>query len=97
MFINFVIDADNTDDIVKAIELLSYHLNNKEVELTQEDLKNLIASVPKEAQHIISQAGTLYLGLDQSEDRKKIIYKYITEELGKWKKENSDLAQPKDG
>ena len=97
MFINFVIDADNTGDIVKAMELLSYHLNNKEVELTQEDLKNLISSVPKEAQHIIYQAGTLYLGLDQSEDRKKIIYKYIAEELRKWKKENSDQVQPKDG
>ena len=97
MFINFVIDADNTGDIVKAMELLSYHLANKSLEPKKNDLKNLIASVPKEAQHIIYQAGTLYLGLDQSEDRKKIIYKYITEELRKWEKEKSDQVQPKDG
>jgi len=37
MFINFVIDADNTDDIIKAIELLSYHLNNQSLEPKKEN------------------------------------------------------------
>ena len=57
MFINFVIDADNTGDIIKAIELLSYHLNE----------------------------------MTKNEDNRE------AEELGKWKKENSDLAHPNDG
>jgi hypothetical protein len=108
MFINFVIDADNTDDIVKAIELLSYHLGNKSLEPKKENwaneeikkfenLNELISSVPEKAKHIIKSANILFGDLEVPNNLSNQAYKYITEELGKWKKKNSDQVQPKDG
>jgi len=71
MFINFVIDASDKGDIIKAIKLLSYHLN-EEVEnmgnkdkIEFEDLKELINSVPFEARMILTEARIIYGPLEE--------------------------------